>query len=185
MLPLSLDIRSVRIVLVGGGPQALGRLRLLDAAGAGMLKVFAEAPSDELAAAAGDRLVRRMAAASDLAGARLVFLADLGTEAEELAAAARGQGALVNREDVPHLCDFHMPAIVRRGDLLIAISTGGKAPGLARRLRERLEALFPEAWGPRLQRLAAERLAWKEAGASTAELSQRTKALIDREGWLP
>ncbi len=59
-----------------------------------------------------------------------------------LAQLARDAGVLVNVEDVPDLCDFHVPAAVRRGDLLLTVSTGGRAPGLSRILREWLETPF-------------------------------------------
>ena len=67
---------------------------------------------------------------------------------------ARDAGVPVNVEDVPELCDFHVPATVRRGDLLLTISTGGRAPGLSRILREWLEDRFDEQWTARLDDLA-------------------------------
>ena len=60
----------------------------------------------------------------------------------QVASDARAAGVLVNVVDRPELCDFIVPSQVRRGDLLIAISTGGAAPSLSRRLRERLEKEF-------------------------------------------
>ena len=74
-----------------------------------------------------------------LAPLQLLFVAGLPEgEARDLAARARGLGVLVNVEDVLPLCDFHVPAIVRRGELLLTASTGGQVPGLARALRESL-----------------------------------------------
>ncbi len=64
---------------------------------------------------------------------------------------------LVNVEDVLPLCDFHVPAIVRQGDLLLTASTGGTAPGLARALREHLAESFGPEWRERLADLAQER----------------------------
>jgi len=55
---------------------------------------------------------------------------------------ARNAGALVNIEDAKPLCDFHVPSLVRRGDLVMTVSTAGRSPGLARRLRRHLEKLF-------------------------------------------
>ena len=66
--------------------------------------------------------------------------------ARELAARARRLKVLVNVEDVLPLCDFHVPAIVRRGELLLTASTGGQVPGLARRLREALAEQFGPEW---------------------------------------
>jgi hypothetical protein len=74
-----------------------------------------------------------------LAPLQLLFVAGLDEgEARHLAARARAFGVLVNVEDVLPLCDFHVPAIVRHGDLLLTASTGGAAPGLSRALREHL-----------------------------------------------
>src|ERR1700760_993665 len=72
-------------------------------------------------------------------------------EARLLATRARAQGVLVNVEDVLPLCDFHVPAVVRRGDLLLTASTGGQVPGLARALRERLAAQFGPEWTGRVK----------------------------------
>jgi precorrin-2 dehydrogenase / sirohydrochlorin ferrochelatase len=67
-------------------------------------------------------------------------------ERDRIARAARARGVLVNvMDDVPN-CDFAAPAVVRRGDLVLAISTGGRSPALARRLREALEARFGPEW---------------------------------------
>ena len=71
-------------------------------------------------------------------------------EAAELAALARSERVLVNVEDRPALCDFHSVAEVRRGDLLLTVSTGGASPGLAARIRARLAAEFGPEWADRL-----------------------------------
>ncbi|HUD53327.1 precorrin-2 dehydrogenase/sirohydrochlorin ferrochelatase family protein, partial [Parvibaculum sp.] len=87
--------------------------------------------------------------------------------------------------DVKALCDFHVPSTVRRGDLLLTVSTGGKSPGLARRLRRYLEDLFDPDWAGRLQDLAERRDAWREEGLDMSEIGRRTEAHIDEKGWLP
>ncbi|HTV90702.1 MAG TPA: NAD(P)-dependent oxidoreductase, partial [Stellaceae bacterium] len=75
MLPIAIDAARVRIVLVGNGDAARRRLALLDEAGAMRVQVFADAPGGDLAAAAGDRLRRRLPAAGEIADAQLAFLA--------------------------------------------------------------------------------------------------------------
>ena len=65
---------------------------------------------------------------------------------------ARSANVLVNVEDVLPLCDFHTPAVLRRGQLTLAAGTGGASPAVARAARERLEAAFPESWGACAQR---------------------------------
>jgi siroheme synthase-like protein len=83
----------------------------------------------------------------DLDGAFLcVASSDAQAERDAIAVAARERGVLVNvMDDVPN-CDFAAPAVVRRGDLVIAIGTGGRSPALARKLREELEARYGQEW---------------------------------------
>jgi precorrin-2 dehydrogenase/sirohydrochlorin ferrochelatase len=186
MLPLVLDLARLRLVLVGNDERAERRLALLDEAGAADLAVHAEAPSAALALAAGARLIRRLPTAEELARARVVFISDrTAPQSRHLAAAARAGGALVHVEDAPALCDVHAPAVLRRGELLIAVSTGGKSPGLARRIKRFLAGLFGEQWQGRLDELAALRRRWRDSGADAATLAQWTEAWVARQGWLP
>jgi siroheme synthase-like protein len=133
--------------VIGGGALAEEKVRGLLAAGAAVT-VVAPDPTPGLAAlAAAGRIAHRprQVRPGDLAGSFLAVVAgqDRAT-AEAVWQEARQHKVLVNTlDDVPH-CDFIAPAIVRRGDLTVAISTGGKAPALAVRLRERLEELLGE-----------------------------------------
>jgi precorrin-2 dehydrogenase/sirohydrochlorin ferrochelatase len=116
---------------------------------------------------------------------QILFVAGLPEgEARELAARARGFGVLVNVEDVLALCDFHVPAIVRRGELLLTASTGGQVPGLARTLREYLAAQFGPEWTVRLKELGAARAKWRSQGLTPYEVSQQVRELVIRMGWL-
>jgi precorrin-2 dehydrogenase/sirohydrochlorin ferrochelatase len=120
-----------------------------------------------------------------LSGLHLLFVAGLEkSQAASLAARARSQGILVNVEDVPELCDFHMPAIVRRGDLALTVSTSGKAPGLSRLIREWLERSIGAEWRERLDRLTEARAGWRAEGLTPGEVSRRIRELVTREGWL-
>jgi precorrin-2 dehydrogenase / sirohydrochlorin ferrochelatase len=186
MLPIALDVGRLPVALVGRGAAACRRLSLLDQAGARRVVVFSDRPEAALIAAAGDRLRRRLPEHADLAATALLLVCDLPPEsARALAEAARALGRLVNVEDATALCDVHMPAIVRRGDLVLAISTGGKSPGLAAALKRWLEALLDARWGERLQALARRRRQWRARGHDTAELGALTQRLIARERWLP
>lgn len=103
----------------------------------------------ELARSAGAAVYQlETVSADDLAGAAAIFIAtgdlDQDTEAQQ---AARIAGVPVNVADRPALCDFILPAIVDRGDVVVAISTGGASPTLATVLRGRIEALLPERFG--------------------------------------
>ena len=167
MLPITLS-EATRVGLSGEG-DALGRRAAL--------LVEAGFKADLLPSDAED---------SRLAGLKLLFVAGLGEERSlALASRARALGILVNVEDEPELCDFHVPAIVRRGDLILTVSTGGRAPGLARRLREWLEQQFGQEWQGRLKTLSEARSTWRAGGIPPAEVSRRTSALIAERGWLP
>jgi len=186
MLPLALDVARLPVAVVGRGAGALRRLALLDAAGAARVMVFADTPDDALAAVAGARLTRRLPHAAEIAGITVLFVADLPHPlAAGLAATARAAGTLVNVEDQTALCNVHVPAIVWRGDLTVAISTAGQAPGLARAMRRWLERLLDGRWGERIRVLARERRAWRVAGHAPAAVSALTRRLIETRGWLP
>jgi precorrin-2 dehydrogenase/sirohydrochlorin ferrochelatase len=185
MIPLIVDPKRVALGLVGRGRACERRLEQLLQAGAGQVAVFSDAPCPGLAAGAGVRLRRRLPDPHDLARLGLVWIVDLPlADARPLARAARRAGCLVNVEDVIELCDFHNPAQVRRGDLLLTVSTGGRSPGLAARIRSELARAFGPAWADRLNRTAARRDAWRRSGCSIDELARLTDASIDAEGWL-
>jgi|TARA_R110002072_G_scaffold161589_4_gene313190 precorrin-2 dehydrogenase/sirohydrochlorin ferrochelatase len=184
MLPIVFDVRSGVVLLVGEGELVLRRLELLDAAGASV-RVYSSAPCKELTALAGQRLVGDRPDDDDLKAAQLVFGAGLPhAEGEDLASRARLSGAMVNIEDVKPLCDFHVPSMVRRGDLTMTISTGGKSPGLARRLRRHLELLFGPEWAGHLDQIGEMRHAWRAEGLPLDEVSRKTDSFIDQQGWL-
>lgn len=166
MLPL-VFLPSTPVLLAGRGPAFLKRRALLEGAGLHALRLHDGAPPD-----------------AALDGCRLVFGAGLDSpESEALAAAARARGIPVNIEDVPHLCDVHVPALVRRGELLLTVSTGGAAPALAAALRGWLEAAFEEDWADRLSELAALRARLRQEGRGPAEVIAALRSELDRSGW--
>ncbi len=166
-LPAFLNIRGVRAVVAGGGEEAARKARLLLAAGA-EVQLFAPRFGADVRAEFEGRaaLIEDRPAPADFAGARLVVIAEENAAlAERLAAEARRAGALVNAVDRPALCDFTFPSIIDRGEVVVAVGTDGGAPVLARRLREKIEALLPARLGAlagfarRLRDRAASRLA--------------------------
>jgi precorrin-2 dehydrogenase/sirohydrochlorin ferrochelatase len=186
MYPLLVDLARVPALLVGDGPAAARRLAQLDEAGAGRLAVHAAAPGPEMRAAAGSRLIERLPTAAEIAAVRLLFIADLEAgAAARLAALAAEAGVLVHAEDRPTLCDLNTPALVRRGDLLVTVSTNGRSPTLARRLRQFLEQTLTVEWADRVARIGALRDRLRAAGASMDAVGRASEALIDGEGWLP
>jgi precorrin-2 dehydrogenase/sirohydrochlorin ferrochelatase len=187
VLPVTLDLARLPVVLVGNGARAAQRLLLLDEAGVRDLAVFAPNPAEALAYQAGRRLHRRWPEAREIFKARLLLIAD-GVDLdviEDMIKAARAAGTLVHVEDRPALSDFHSPALVRRGDLLIAVSTGGRSPALARRLARFLGNAFGPEWRDRVEELGRLRKRWREIGVEAAEISARTEAWLDREGTWP
>jgi precorrin-2 dehydrogenase/sirohydrochlorin ferrochelatase len=184
-VPLALDLGLLPTALVGSGPALLKRLTLLDGEQV-PLTLYAPQPDEAVTVAAGDRLAPRLPTEAEIAACRVLFVAGLPIEqSAALAATARAHRVLVNVEDTLPLCDFHVPAILRRGDLALSISTGGASPTLARRLRTYLGELFPEAWAERISRIATTRSDMRAAGASMGEVAAATDRLIDDEGWLP
>lgn len=184
MIPISLDPRALSLALAGAGAGLVRRLALLRAGGGEAIAVFSPDPAPEIARAAGPQLRPRLPAAEEIAGFAALWVVGLPpSEAAPLARAARAARVLVNVEDVPALCDFHNAAELRRGDLLLAISTGGRAPGLAAALRRRLETLLGVEWEARAAAVAARRADWRAAGRGMAEVAALTEAALGETGW--
>jgi precorrin-2 dehydrogenase/sirohydrochlorin ferrochelatase len=169
MLPIILDGSMVRAGLAGAGEGLTRRLKLLQAGGVMEPPVFAD----------------RLPLADEIAELQVLFIAGLdGASSRALAEVARKAGVLVNVEDMPELCDFHVPAQLRRGDLLVAVSTAGRSPALSRALREHLEGRFGPEWESRLDEIADLRNVWRAEGANPNEVSRRTRALLTEREWL-
>ena len=183
MLPIMLDLTHGPVLLYGDGPAALRRLDLLRAAGAGDIRVFSpEDPSPEFKTAAG-HVTPGAPSEEEIASAIAIFVVDT-PDAVDIADTARRHKTLVNVEDNIPYCDFFTPSIVRRGDLVIAISTNGKSPGLARRLRQTMERDYGPQWADRLEKLGEARAGWRAEGLEMSRVSALTNQMIEREGWL-
>lgn len=146
-----------RAVVVGGGCVAARKVEGLLETGAQVTVVSpALAPELEALAEAGlVAVVRRSYREGDLAGAFLVVAAtDDPAVNRAVGREAEGLGCLVNVVDDPEHSNFITPAVVRRGEVVVSISTGGSSPALARRLRERLEALVGPEYGEMAELLA-------------------------------
>ena len=184
MLPLVLDIANRRIAVVGRGHAALQRFEYARDAGAQHLSLYI-LDQDGWACHAEAAVYERLPVKADLEGTAVVLIAGLPVEeAARIAAHAHAAGALVNVEDVPTLCDFHVPAIVRRGDLLLTVSTGGKAPGFAQKLKAHLQTQFGPEWTARIRKVTDARARWREEGRAKDEITRLTNELVEREGWL-
>lgn len=147
--PVSYRVRGRRIVVVGGGQEALNKARLAVRTTASVVVVSSRLEADFSGLPA--ELVERAFCPSDLDGAALVFVTDHGPDGEAAKAAARERGVPLNVVDVPEECDFYTPSIIDRAPVSIAISSEGDAPVLARLIRARIEALL----SPNIGALAA------------------------------
>ncbi len=173
MIPVALAPERLTIGLAGHGPAAARRERLLREGGAADILRFCDQPVPSLPAPA------------TLLALDLLWITGLPPElAAMLAASAQRAGVLVNVEDRPELCDFHSVAELRRGDLLLTVSTGGQSPGLAGRIREWLSAQFGPEWALHLAQLGTARRRWRAEGHAPPELARRTAATIEEAGWL-
>ena len=151
-LPIFLDLASGEVVLVGSGEQAVNKLRLLLGAGARVrwhVDPDAAAHAATIAADASDRIDIDTAdpLSTDLSDAIAIVSAAGRARDDRIAARARAARIPINVVDRPDLSTFLVPAIVDRGDVVVAIGTGGAAPVLARRLRARIETLLPARIG--------------------------------------
>jgi len=144
-LPLFLNLRGRTVVLVGKGEAADAKARLVARAGGRIVPAWEE-------------------------GAAIAFVAlDDDAEARAAAQALRAHGLLVNVVDRPDLCDFTTPAIVDRAPVTIAIGTGGASAGLAKAVRQRIEALLPPRLGALASALHAARDAMKARWPAAAD----------------
>ncbi|MEQ6289679.1 siroheme synthase CysG [Vogesella sp. GCM10023246] len=148
--PIFLRLQDEPCLLVGGGEVAVRKARLLLSAGA-RLTVVSPALVAELAAMAASGEIRhlpREALAADVSGYRLVVAATDNREVNRMVSqAAQAQGIPANVVDDPELSSYITPAIIDRSPLVIAVSTGGGVPVLARLIRARLESLIPAGFG--------------------------------------
>jgi uroporphyrin-III C-methyltransferase/precorrin-2 dehydrogenase/sirohydrochlorin ferrochelatase len=147
-LPIFVRLQGRPVILIGDGEAADAKRRVLERAGAVVI--------------------------NDGHAALAIVALENDAEAEVAVANLKARGVLVNAVDRPSLCDFTLPAIVDRDPVLVAIGTGGASAGLAKILRQRIEALLPPSVGPLAQALSSARTAmkvrWPNAG-------QRRRAL--------
>jgi siroheme synthase-like protein len=178
VFPVALVLEGRRVVVVGSGSGTSERAAALHAAGADVL-VVSEAPDAKLRALLGVERLRvecRSFRDADLDGAWLAVLADIDpVVAPRVAAAAEERRVFFCAVDQPPYCSFLHQALVRSGDVVVAISTGGHAPALARRLRQELARVFQAA---RLDEFVASVRALRERTAA-AERPEMMRRLMD------
>jgi siroheme synthase-like protein len=140
--PVFLDLNARSCVVIGGGVIAEGKIAMLIECGAN-ITMISPTVTDRIKNLAGTGMINleeREYQEGDLKEAYLVIAAtDDNNVNQTVAREAQQHNLLLNVADVTHLCNFIAPAVVRRGDVTVAISTSGTSPALARKLREELE----------------------------------------------
>ncbi len=182
--PVNLRLHGRKVAVLGGGAVAERKTLELLAAGA-VLTLISPCLTQKLQSlAAEDALLhlKRAWRPGDGAGFFLLFCATDDAAVNRAAAEdARNSGALINVADAPELCDFTVPGQVRRGDLLLTVSTGGKSPAFARRLRRELEEQYGEAYGGYLDLLGELRATVREKMADSKERQLFWRLALDEK----
>jgi len=177
--PIAVDIAGKKCVVAGGGEVALRKVRSLLEAGA-RVTVIAPDVDPRLADIEGVDVVAREYRQGDAAGCALLFAATDDRSVNASAADdANRAGALVNVVDDPDLCSFIAPAVVRRGDLLIAVTTSGKSPALSRRIRMEIEERYGPEYAAFVDLLGGLRDAVKAAHQSQEDREMVFNRLLD------
>ncbi|HAU36759.1 MAG TPA: siroheme synthase [Phycisphaerales bacterium] len=179
--PIMLNLSGRRVVVIGGGEVGLRKARSLADAGAEVLLV---AEKLDGSAPARAEVRRERYRADQLAGAALVLACtdDRAVNAR-IAADARAVGAMVNVADRPEDCDFFLPAVATDGEVVLAVGTGGAAPGLAGMLRDRLAGAIPERIGEFAAALGTLRRELRDAVCEQERRMAILKELSGQQGY--
>ena len=183
-IPIFLDVSGKPCLVVGGGEVAERKVRALLAAGA-EVTIVSPGLGEGLSAIARRGEVRHLARRwkrGEMAGFALVYAAtDDAALHREIATEAGELRIPINVADTPELCSFIAPAVIRRGELQIAISTGGASPALAARIRRELEPRLGPEYARLLEVMRAARRRLTAGGTESAERARKLRALADSQ----
>ena len=177
VFPLFVDLKDKLCVVIGGGDVAARKIDVLLEFGA-KIRVVSPGLSERLAALQQQgriEAIKRGYAEGDLEGAFIAIAAtpDSGVN-EKVYEYAVKKGIFVDVADCPQKCTFIFPSIVRRGDLVVGISTSGGYPALSKNVRERIDAVLPQSYGSLLEMLKSCR---RRAADEIPDRSKRKEAL--------
>ena len=187
MFPVFIKLNALHTVVIGGGPVGLEKLTaILGNSHVARVTLVAESIIEELKDFVKDfpqvELREKRFEACDLNEANLVVAATNNHELNlEIKAAAKLRGLLVNVADKPELCDFYLGSIVQKGDLKIAISTNGKSPTVAKRLKEVLNESIPAELDITLQQMSALRETLKGDFSSKVKQLNKVTEILTRD----
>jgi siroheme synthase-like protein len=176
--PVFLNLRGKRCVVIGGGKVALRKVKILLECKAEVEVISPDLHPNlaRLVKKKGLRRVSREYRRGDLDGAVIVIAAtDVQEVNDRISQDAKRRGSLVNVVDDPELSDFILPSFFRKNGLILAVSTSGKSPALARKIRTRLEKYFGEEYAALLSLIEEVRSELKQRGIKVRpEAWQRT-----------
>jgi precorrin-2 dehydrogenase/sirohydrochlorin ferrochelatase len=192
--PILVDLQGKKVVVVGGGTVAQRKIETLLAHGAVVFVIARELNGalSRLVETGAIRLAGQEFKEEDLKGAFMVIAATDDPLLNRLVGKqAKEKGLLINAVDQPSDCNFIVPSILRRGDLLIAVSTSGKSPAMAKRVREELEKKFGDEYEAFLNLMGWVRKEILSHGRAQGENSRKFHELVNssilgaiaREDW--
>jgi siroheme synthase-like protein len=183
--PAFLDVRGRRCLVVGGGPVGTEKAQRLIASGARVRLVSPQITPQldaMVASRAIDEFHRRGYETADLEGCFLVIAATSDAAANQRVwRDGESRAILVNVVDVPDLCNFIVPSIMRHGELAVAVSTGGASPVVARAVRRRIEATVGPEWGELVAMLRATREELKARYTTMPARAAAVEALLETD----
>jgi uncharacterized protein len=189
LFPVFVKLERLRLLIVGGGKVGLEKLQTVlqnsPATAVTLVAPEISAPVRELANDfANVRLLERPYHHSDLEYADIVIVAvNDRSVSQTVAREAREKGLLVNVADTPELCDFYLSSVVRKGNLKIAISTNGKSPTIAKRLKEEIGAMIPEEMDTVLDNMQTIRQRMNgDFSEKVRKLNDLTEVLVAKQG---
>ncbi|ADD01679.1 siroheme synthase [Thermoanaerobacter italicus Ab9] len=185
--PIMLNIKNKKCLVVGGGKVALRKILSL-VEGEALVTVISSSFDEgiiELAAKGKVELIKREYQQGDVRGFFVVIAVTNDEKVNKLVASdGEKYNVLVNVVDDKDLSSFIVPAIVKRGDLIISISTSGKSPLLSRMIKEKLESIFNDDYEKLLQNLYQKRIELKEKDFAEEEKIAIYRKIIEKSGLL-
>ena len=188
LFPVFLKLENLRVLIIGGGYVGMEKLSaILQNSPATKITLIATVISDEIKVVAKNYpniiLIEKPYAASDIKEVDLVFAAvNDAIVSSAVVKDANQKGILVNAADKPDLCDFYLSSVVQKGSLKIAISTNGKSPTVAKRVKEMLQDCLPEELDELLDNIQAIRNTLTgDFQDKVNKLNELTKGLVEKK----